>query len=141
MSIIEKAASRIRNETRVGPETSTVSLAEVIDHASAVAPETPDARHVSPAVIEAAKPGTEIPASPAESGPKARPDTVPPRGTPPTVVELDLERMRNMGMVTAAGGRTALVEEFRVIKRPLLKHAFQPSTPGDKPNKDRKSVV
>ena len=39
-------------------------------------------------------------------------------------VELDLNRMREMGMVTAAGGRTLLVEDFRIIKRPLLKRAF-----------------
>ena len=26
--------------------------------------------------------------------------------------------MRDMGMVTAAGGRTTLVEDFRIIKRP-----------------------
>src|SRR5205823_5845574 len=45
-----------------------------------------------------------------------------------------LERMRNMGMVTAAAGRTAVVEEFRVIKRPLLKRAFSERTHRDKPN-------
>jgi exopolysaccharide/PEP-CTERM locus tyrosine autokinase len=48
-------------------------------------------------------------------------------------VELDLERMRAIGLVTAAGGRTALLEEFRVIKRPLLQRAFAARAPGDKP--------
>nr|WP_229520731.1 XrtA-associated tyrosine autokinase [Massilia sp. IC2-476] len=40
-------------------------------------------------------------------------------------VELDLAKMREMGMVTAAGGRTSLLEDFRIIKRPLLKRAFE----------------
>ena len=48
-------------------------------------------------------------------------------------VELDLAHMRESGMVTAAGGRTTLVEDFRIIKRPLLKRAFAERSPGDKP--------
>jgi exopolysaccharide/PEP-CTERM locus tyrosine autokinase len=48
-------------------------------------------------------------------------------------VELDLARMREMGMVTAAGGRTSLLEDFRIIKRPLLQRAFAERRPGDKP--------
>ena len=49
-------------------------------------------------------------------------------------VDLDLARMRDAGMVTAASGRTSLLEDFRVIKRPLLKRAFsEASTPG-RPN-------
>ena len=41
--------------------------------------------------------------------------------------------MHGMGLVTAAGGRTALVEDFRIIKRPLLNRAFAARGPGDKP--------
>jgi protein-tyrosine kinase len=48
-------------------------------------------------------------------------------------VELDLARMRELGMVTAAGGRTPLLEDFRIIKRPLLQRAFAERGPGDKP--------
>ncbi len=48
-------------------------------------------------------------------------------------VELDLERMQALGLVTAAGGRTTLVEDFRIIKRPLLKRAFAPRAPGENP--------
>jgi len=50
-----------------------------------------------------------------------------------THVELDLERMQAMGLVTAAGGRTTLVEDFRIIKRPLLKRAFATRKPNEKP--------
>ncbi len=48
-------------------------------------------------------------------------------------VTLDLAHMRDSGMVTAAGGRTTLVEDFRIIKRPLINRAFAERNPGDKP--------
>ncbi|CAN7661714.1 XrtA-associated tyrosine autokinase [Pseudoduganella sp. LjRoot289] len=54
-----------------------------------------------------------------------------PRG--PRRVELDLKHMHDIGLVTAAGGRTTLVEDFRVIKRPLIKRAFGPRPPDEKP--------
>ena len=41
--------------------------------------------------------------------------------------------MRASGLVTAANGRTTQLEEFRIIKRPLLKRAFAQGAPGDKP--------
>ncbi len=59
-------------------------------------------------------------------------DAAPGRSNPKKV-ELDLAHMRESGMVTAAGGRTTLVEDFRIIKRPLLKRAFAERAPGDKP--------
>ncbi|WP_295991417.1 XrtA-associated tyrosine autokinase [Rugamonas sp.] len=39
-------------------------------------------------------------------------------------IELDLNRMHRIGLVTAGGGRTSLVEDLRIIKRPLIKTAF-----------------
>lgn len=38
-------------------------------------------------------------------------------------VELDLERLAGLGLVTQEGGRTAVAEDFRAIKRPLLRTA------------------
>jgi receptor protein-tyrosine kinase len=49
-------------------------------------------------------------------------------------VDLDLVRMREAGMVTAASGRTSLLEDFRVIKRPLLKRAFSETSSPERPN-------
>ena len=37
---------------------------------------------------------------------------------------IDPERLRAQGMVTPDGGRTPIAEEFRIIKRPLIEHAF-----------------
>lgn len=38
-------------------------------------------------------------------------------------VEINLARLHQMGMVTQDGGRTAVAEDFRIIKRPLLRNA------------------
>jgi protein-tyrosine kinase len=39
-------------------------------------------------------------------------------------VELDLEKLRDLGMVTPDVGRSSVAEEFRAIKRTLLDHAL-----------------
>jgi len=41
----------------------------------------------------------------------------------PRHVEINLTRLNQMGMVTQDGGRTAVAEDFRIIKRPLLRQA------------------
>jgi len=38
-------------------------------------------------------------------------------------VELNLARLHQLGMVTQEGGRTSVAEDFRIIKRPLLRNA------------------
>ena len=38
-------------------------------------------------------------------------------------VEIDLQRLSQLGMVTHDGGRTPVAEDFRIIKRPLLRKA------------------
>jgi exopolysaccharide/PEP-CTERM locus tyrosine autokinase len=38
-------------------------------------------------------------------------------------VDINLERLNKLGMVTHDGGRTAVAEDFRIIKRPLLRNA------------------
>ena len=37
--------------------------------------------------------------------------------------DINLARLQQMGMVTQDGGRTAVAEDFRIIKRPLLRNA------------------
>lgn len=41
-------------------------------------------------------------------------------------VEINLARLHEMGMVTQDGGRTSASEDFRIIKRPLLRAALGP---------------
>ena len=123
MSIIEKAASRIdlqRNAPAVAktPETATVDVVEA--DAPVVAPTVP--AHAAPAAEAAA---AQASAAAAEAPPAQKFST--------RRVELDLNRMRDLGMVTAASGRTRLLEDFRVIKRPLLQRAFAERAEGAKP--------
>lgn len=39
------------------------------------------------------------------------------------LVDINLARLHRMGMVTHDGGRTPAAEDFRIIKRPLLRSA------------------
>ncbi|MGZ8287988.1 MAG: XrtA-associated tyrosine autokinase [Telluria sp.] len=112
MSIIEKAASRIEHKK---------------EESGVATPRFP---------VDAQAPGAAV--APARAAAEAAPgapqaEVAQPVRSAPRMVELDLERMQSIGLVTAAGGRTTLVEEFRVIKRPLLKRAFAERTPGSKP--------
>jgi len=115
VSIIEKAASRIDRERQaaapvlVDRDQATAELPMVVP----VKEEPVFIEPVAAASIEAQ------PAAPVRHSTRK--------------VELDLARMRETGMVTAAGGRTSLLEEFRVIKRPLLKRAFAPRDPKANP--------
>jgi exopolysaccharide/PEP-CTERM locus tyrosine autokinase len=126
VSIIEKAASRIdrqRSAAAAVPaspvEASAAPAVAADSPVNGIAHDTLHAVPVAPAVGAAAA-----------AAPKAEHAT--PKYTTRRV-ELDLARMREMGMVTAAGGRTSLLEDFRIIKRPLLQRAFAERRPGDKP--------
>ena len=117
MSIIEKAASRIDLRSATTAPTPPQDKAD----------KAVDALHEAPAAPAAA--GTAQPTPSARTAETARPA----QKSSTRRVELDLDRMRDMGMVTAAGGRTRLLEDFRVIKRPLIQRAFAERKPGDKP--------
>ena len=47
------------------------------------------------------------------------------RNAPAKKIEINLERLTEMGFLTP-GGRSLISEQFRMIKRPLLKQAFAP---------------
>ena len=139
MSIIEKAASRI-DHTRVQAPAPVV-----VEHdGQPVVLEThsPAAPAIPPAAPHAAPQAAPVPAARAEAAPAQRSEprldagrtSKPKPGKAGTrKVELDLAAMREAGLVTAASGRTSLLEDFRVIKRPLLKRAFGQAS-GGRPN-------
>jgi protein-tyrosine kinase len=120
VSIIEKAAGRIdQKKDEQHPVVAEPAVAEA-----------------APAPVQAAAPAP-VPAAPAPA-PAPVPVAAAPvaetiQRTSTKMVELDLARMQAIGLVTAAGGRTPLVEDFRIIKRPLIKRAFGPREPGAKP--------
>ncbi|WP_332876015.1 XrtA-associated tyrosine autokinase [Massilia sp. S19_KUP03_FR1] len=161
MSIIEKAAAR-RNDPQRTPDTDVPhpdmiveamarsaatkaeqSLAEAVGPGAPALPAMTQAEMVQAAMAQSqglkTAPLVAPVAAPAVAGPvTTAPVKAPASGNSAArsttrKVDLDLARMRDLGMVTAAGGRTALVEDFRVIKRPLIKRAFAERAPGDLP--------
>lgn len=121
MSIIEKAASRI-DQQRHAPAVAKTPEAAAVDAIEAAAP-------TAPVVLAPVAPTPE----PAAAHATAEAESRPAQKFSTRRVELDLNRMRDMGMVTAASGRTRLLEDFRVIKRPLLQRAFVERAEGEKP--------
>ena len=122
MSIIEKAASRI-------PQRDTFNDATVLDEAAAAAVAEriivePPVRPVAPPPAGATAPMATLIDEPGEQ--RNRRQHV-------QRIELDLAGMSRRGLVTSAGGRTPMVEEFRIIKRPLIKRAFAPRKAGENP--------
>jgi len=157
VSIIEKAAAR-RNDQQRTPESTDVPHPDMIVEAmarNAAAKAEQAAAETFPPALPAMTQAEMVQAAMAQAHhlhmpedqamPAPTPvfvDTPAPaakagdnvlRGSSTRKVDLDLARMRDLGMVTAAGGRTALVEDFRIIKRPLIKRAFAERAPGDLP--------
>lgn len=153
MSIIEKAASRIDHTRNTAPATPATPAsapanipADIEAEILALSPQA--APHASPAPIETFAPtpaeaaaaalasGTASAHAPAAATAASQARAT--RGAAPKPnarkVDLDLARMREAGMVTAASGRTSLLEDFRVIKRPLLKRAFNEASAPGRPN-------
>jgi exopolysaccharide/PEP-CTERM locus tyrosine autokinase len=124
VSIIEKAANRLG-------QARPADAAEATIPAAPAAVPVAEAVHAAPAAAAPA-PAPAVPAAAAPAAPVAQPHGDASRRSTHTV-ELDLMRMHESGLVTAAGGRTALVEDFRIIKRPLIKRAFGARKPGDNP--------
>ncbi|MCS0584448.1 XrtA-associated tyrosine autokinase [Massilia pinisoli] len=131
MSIIEKAASRI-DLKRNAPAAANAPEAAIdaIEAAHAAAPNAPI--NLAPAHAPTA-PEAAPQAAPHAAPKAAEAEARPAQKSSTRRVELDLNRMRDLGMVTAAGGRTRLLEDFRVIKRPLLQRAFAERAEGEKP--------
>ena len=159
MSIIEKAARRIdQKRTPDGDVPHPDMIVEAMARNAAARAEQTPGDAPAPAVpamtqaemVQAAMAQSHglqvpeaqafpVPAPVAEAMPEVAPAPANKAGNDGLVrtstrkVDLDLARMRELGMVTAAGGRTALVEDFRIIKRPLIKKAFAERAPGDLP--------
>jgi exopolysaccharide/PEP-CTERM locus tyrosine autokinase len=119
VSIIEKAASRIDQQRSAANAAAVVPDIEAVRPVPAAAPATGTYGAAAPLPVPPMAVAAEA-ERPAQKFSTRR-------------VELDLARMRDLGMVTAAGGRTRLLEDFRLIKRPLLQRAFAERAPNDKP--------
>jgi exopolysaccharide/PEP-CTERM locus tyrosine autokinase len=137
VSIIEKAARRIDQNKEAQPASPAAELAAPVVAAPVVAAPVVAAPVATAPVITATVLDAPVMEAPVLAAPVIDAAVAAPpaqsRKQSTKKVELDLNRMRDMGMVTAAGGRTLLVEDFRIIKRPLIKRAFAERAEGDRP--------
>lgn len=120
MSLIEQAAKRLEELRRAGAD---VGGASVVEGAGEAAP-TPEALmraldgrsgvHLAPAAYAARQ----------DSAPHARHPAVPAADHSGRQVELDLARLHTRGFITPESAKSQIADEFRVLKRPLLRNAL-----------------
>lgn len=111
MSIIEKAVQRLdrlKSAAADGSEAPQQTVAEA----------PPPARAPAPAARQTASAAS----AKAEKPPVQEQATVTPRPAPKSI-RIDLAHLAARGMVTPDQPRSAIAEEFRLIKRPLLRNA------------------
>ncbi|NMG33070.1 AAA family ATPase [Azoarcus sp. TTM-91] len=101
MSLIEKAVQRLDQLKQAGGE---VAPSMVAAEEAQIAPAAPSAGTPAPAAV--------APEAPVETAAPAS-----------RSIHIDLGRLAQMGMVTPDQPRSPLAEEYRVIKRPLLRNA------------------
>ena len=121
MSIIEKAAQRLEQLRQAGVETPTFAADHAADTLAANrAAERPAAmeRHaLARETVHVAD--TSVPSS-GPSGKAGDPAGGSPRSR---VVEIDLAALAAVGYVTPDAPRSQIADEFRVLKRPIIKNA------------------
>jgi protein-tyrosine kinase len=114
VSIIEKAAGKLEKEKSSAEQTlrdnPIISGQKVADEANI---QSRASRSIRLEADSAQEPGP-IPAVASAVTPAQAPRRI----------TLNIERMRQYGIVTPDQGRTQIAEQFRVIKRPLLTNAF-----------------
>ena len=126
MSLIEQAAKRLEELRRAGALTEEDSSAGA--HGK---PETDHERVPTPEAMiraldaRAHEPGVAPPPPPAVAERKAQSagvSTIVARPVRPPV-EIDLDRLKALGFVTPDAPKSQIADEFRVIKRPILRNA------------------
>jgi protein-tyrosine kinase len=140
MSIIERAAERLKQDTGLSarPPLPAPTVAPVTAQAPTPAPVPPE----STVAMESAD-SVDFKESDAISAPGESEsgqsigvvDAAPhfaARSTGKTV-DIDLAALSELGFITAGGGRSLIAEQFRMIKRPLIKRAFAPRESGQNP--------
>ncbi|MHB1372445.1 MAG: XrtA-associated tyrosine autokinase [Thauera sp.] len=112
MSIIEKAVQRLdRLKSAAG------------DGSEAQLPGAPEAVAPSPAKGEVPAARQAVDAAAAAPTPTPQPAAAEVARAAPRSIRIDLARLGARGMVTPDQPRSAIAEEFRLIKRPLLRNA------------------
>ena len=129
MSIIEKAAQRLEQLRKAGVEIPNIVAAPVAEPSVGSAdlePRSTLERH--PPAIQTQQPPHAAPAAPAPAS--VSPATVNKLAEPgrrSRLVEMDLAALAAAGYVTPEAQRSQAADEFRVLKRPIIKNAKEGS--------------
>ncbi len=115
MSLIEQAARRLEELRRAGAELPDAPPAAAVP-ARDVLPTPAALMRAVDAHREAARPSAPPPPEPVAR--RASPATVPHR------IELDLPRLRELGYITPDSPINQIADEFRVVKRPIIRNAL-----------------
>lgn len=138
MSLIERAASRLKTTAAQQPAGSSELLSAAELAAQQQQLQAALQAQSGIAASAAAEPATVAPLPTlAQPEPVVQASAV--QAPAPAVrsssakrIEINLERLANMGFLTP-GSRSLVSEQFRMIKRPLLRQAFAPREAGSKP--------
>jgi receptor protein-tyrosine kinase len=118
VSLIEKAVERLDQLKRAGVTPHGVGVSEPVENAAQEAPRQTamqgPATTVEKPLVAAAKP-------------PVRAAAVDDASVQSRLIEIDLARLSAIGMVTPLNTRSMIAEEYRVIKRPLLRNVTQGS--------------
>lgn len=129
VTLVEQAARRLEELERAGVvvpwEAAGVGLPALAPAApvAPVAPLAPVAAVAPVAVIEPLASPMALGTQPAASEPERHADPAAPPESPANSVELDLGRLKEMGYLVPDQLRSEMAQQFRNVKRPLLKAA------------------
>ncbi|MBP6800872.1 MAG: chromosome partitioning ATPase, partial [Zoogloea sp.] len=117
MSIIEKAVERLEQLQRANAGQAAPEAAAPVDATPA------PVRQASAFAAEPPKPVAEAPAAPAPVAARTPAPAAAARpGNPAQSIEIDLDRLHSIGAVTPNAPRSLIGDEFRIVKRPLLRN-------------------
>jgi len=125
MSLIEQAARRLEELRRAGVELPQEAVSHAGQHAIAEVD-----GNVPEALIKALEERTvELPVAPASrpavhSRGRARQEPAPPIRPETRSVEINLPRLKTLGFVTPDAPTSRIADEFRVVKRPIIRNAL-----------------
>ncbi len=123
MSLIEQAAKRLEELRRAGAEPADVAAPVVVEAPAALRIPTPEAMMRA---VEAAGATRSL-----DHAPKLPPARNEATGASSTAngIEINLAKLKSLGFVTPDEPKSQIADEFRLIKRPIIRNTLGPAKP------------
>jgi protein-tyrosine kinase len=131
MDLVEKAAERLAQLQKAGVEIPVPQLPATQPQAASTVKPTPTPERFAEALERFQ--ATEVPLNASKAARAATPAQVAPperasvttTGSRSKVVQIDLDALAAAGFLTPQAQRSQIADEFRVIKRPIIKNAHE----------------